>query len=286
MPFRQIWTYTDPNGAFWTESFFVGTGPIAAVAAKVAVLLPVRLPMLYPTATLRLVRTSDLDNPRSVIETIVNLPGLAPSSAGPADQNAAVVWDLHSSGGLRRKWWMRGAPADFFKRDPLTGRNTPPAVMLTAFAAFILAASTAGYGIRALKRAKDRTPPGYVTVTLATQVSAGVTELTLTDGTLVWPGAPGGRVILSLFSQKDLPRLNGHYTLVGSSAGKIRVAYQLPWAGPIPTPGGRVSSEAFQDVDTFAPLLCQFDHYGSHDTRDDFFSSRGSRRAGRIRLSP
>ena len=283
--FRLVWEYVENTGSTFNEIYYVDSSTAASAVLTTNSLALNRLAFLHPLNRLVQIRSSQVDANRVTGLSIYNWYGTATSTpvVGPATPGDAIVCTLAGATSGSRRIWLRGAPDDFIIRSPNSGIDLPPPKLQDALTAWFKSLQQNGYGLRLL----------------ATQVPGPLTNLkilsvdgTAKDGTslVTLAAAPGypfpSRVIIGSASKKDLPALNGRWSLLAAPAGAvIRIPYQTP--GGLVFTGGNAKcrQETYQTTIIFSATNCGFHHYGTRTTKNPITHSRGARRAVRIRTS-
>jgi hypothetical protein len=278
--YRVVWEFAESNGSGFNEVYYVDAASVAAATQATPALIAARLAMLHNLNRLLRIRASDVAQNRVTANRGVNLPGTSSAYGAPLAVGCAVVIQLAGAAGSARKLWMRGVPDDLYLRNATTGQDDPPAALLNSLNVWFSVLALNTYGIRRL------TPSGvglyYPRKILQVDGSAlnGQSICTL-------DAAPGyavpSRVVIGGASKKDLPALNGHYTVTAINNALITIPYQTP--GGLVIKGGKATmrQETYSAVDVFVPGSCSFDHYGTRTSRSPLTRSRGARRAARIR---
>lgn len=280
--FKHVWHFRDINGSSWSEVWYREAGNLEDAATIKNDILLLRETFLDKLHTFRSITVSDVSNARNTKQILLNDKGTSGGTGGPADPEDSIVCSLTATGGGKRKWWLRGNSRSDFARSATSGADQPPPAFAGNLSAFIQSMKNASFGILRLKPVATRNPPGYYAVQSVAANIDGTTSIVV--------AAPNGslftnkRVILSRFDPKLFPALNGRYQVVSTTTTNIVVNYKIASGSGENTPGARVAVEEFDPVHIFDPAGCGFDHYGSHDTKNPNTSSRGARRAKRLRL--
>jgi hypothetical protein len=280
--YRVTFEFAGPGGSAFNEVYYTTDSAIAGALPSTG-LVNARLALLHPQYTLQRVRIAQADALRVTLPKTLNLPGVSDGSGGPLPPGDAVVSTLTSAAGGSRKIWLRGCPASYQLKDSTSGRDSPPASLITRLQSWFLALNRNGYGIRQV----SKQAPGPLKNVKINSVDGsrkdGTSDLTLA----VAPGYPfPSRVIIGGASKKDLPYLNGRWSLVKVVAGAvITIPYQTPGGLVISGGNAQVRQEVYPGVNVFDSNLSNFAYYGVHITKNTSTRSRGARRAARLRAS-
>lgn len=287
--FRIVWEFQESNGASFQEVYYRDANSPSEAAALGNALKIARLNLLHPLNTWQRIRVSQVGSNRITATVAVASIGTAFFAFGATNQEplpvgAAIILSLSGAAGGSRKLWLRGCPDTFYNRDATTGRDVVKAELQKALDDFFPQLKKAGYGILRLKPA---TAPGQgVLSPLAiTQIDGHTTP---GQSVLTLAAAPGypfpGRVIIGRTSQKDVPGLNGHWSLLKAPNGnQITIGYTTPANTVVITNQGYVRSEEYNPVSVFDDKNCGFDHMGTRTSKNPLSRSRGARRAARLR---
>jgi hypothetical protein len=281
--YRNIWTFTGQDGGSWNEVYYEDQSSISATGPGLN-LINARLNLLHPLNKWRAIRIVDVDVPRATRPITLNLAGGNDGGgAGPAPNSESIVCAMSSLAGGGRKLWLRGAPDSFIIKSPVTGADAPPASLTKFLGYFFAQLKVNGYGIRQL----SGIVPGPLSPLKILKVDGTAGDGTSLVTLAVAPGYPfPSRVTIGGASKKDLPALNGQWSLVQAPAGAVvRIPYQTPAAGIVMGGSAHMRQAIYHTTHVFDPASCAFDHYGSHSTRSTNFRSRGARRAQRLRTS-
>jgi hypothetical protein len=287
--FRIVWEYVGNNGATFNEVYYKDAADAGEATKTVQSLALNRVKFLHPLYKLVQIRSSQVDGNRVTGISVYNWPGQAPAVTsggtlqGPDVAGSSIVCTLAAATGGSRRIWLRGAPDEYIVRDKTSGLDEPPSILLDALTAWFKALVLNGYGIR---RVSPQAPGPLQNVKILS------VDGTAKDGTslvtcAVAPGYPfPSRVIIGGASKKDLPSLNGRWSLVQAPAGAVvRIPYQTPNGILVSGGSAHIRQEQFQALAIFAADKCGFHHYGTRTTKNPVTHSRGSRRAVRIRSS-
>jgi hypothetical protein len=281
--FRVTWNFVENTGAQFNEVYYVSASNAQAAATTKANLQTNRVSMLHPLNKLVSIRAAQVDKTRVTSINVVNLTGTGPLNFGPVPAGLAGVVSLAGATGGSRKVWMRGLPDAWVSRDKTSGVDVPAAAYLTALQAWFTSLQNNGYGTRQVLQPV----PGPLTNLKILQVDGsakqGYSDVTLSAA------APYGfpaRVIIGGASKKDLPSLNGRWSLMQAPAGAIiRIPYQTPEGLVIQGGAAHCRQESYAAIQPFVPANCNFLYFGTRATHVPLTHSRGAKRAARIRAS-
>lgn len=280
--YRIVWEYTENNGAGFNEVYYKDAADIASALKVDENLIGSRLFMMHPLNTLLRIRVSDTTALRKTGTQPLKLTGNYGGDSGPVAVGDAAVFALSSAAGGTRKLWMRGCPDSYIQRDPKTGIDAPPAFFQKLQFTWFTALEASGYGIRRL----TPSAPGPLQKAKILSVDG-----TAKDGTskLTFANAPGypvpSQIVIGNASKKDLPGLNGTYSVLAVNGAIVTIPYQTPLGALIVTSTATARQAVYQATAVFSAALCAFDHNGTRTSRNPLSRSRGARRAARLRLS-
>lgn len=285
--FRVVWEFSGVGGAGWNEVYYKEAADAAAAASVTAGLAQARLRFLHPLCRLVRVRSSDTTALRITGGNGFNLAGTAimssPIDDGPSVAGDAIICALGAAPRGSRKIWLRGAPDSYIRRSGVSGQDDPTAGLLDLFTTWFSALAANSYGIRALTP-QTLGPYGNIKIL---QVN-GVTTPGVAVVTTATPPQyiANDRVIIGGASKKDLPYLNGRWTVLEAVVGNtFKIAYQTPQSILVPGGNAHVRKEGYTAVNVFSPALCSFAYFGTRTTKNPASHSRGARRAVRLRTS-
>lgn len=279
---RVVWEFIESNGSSFNEIFYKDADQISSAVEVPQTLINARLPMLHYLNTLLRVRVSNTQALRQTGTKPINLVGTYGGQSPPLPVGDACVLALASNAGGSRKLWMRGLPDIYQARDNKSGQDAPQGPLLKLLDTYYNELSKAGYGIRRL------TPPapGPLANVKITQVDG-----TAKNGTsvLTFQQAPGyavpGQIVIGGASKKDLPGLNGVFSLIAVNGALVTIPYQTPGGLVVTTTTAHARQAVYQATAVFTPSLCAFDHFGTRTSKNPLSRSRGARRAARLRSS-
>lgn len=286
---KLIVQFLGSNGEEWAEEYWSNlSSPLVAVLDDATINL--RLKFLAAPHKITRLRWVMSNASRLGKQQDVFKPGLrvdtTSTGASYMPCDTALVYKLYGSAGGSRHLWVRGLTEDCFSIGA-GGKPVTDAGIDRAIRAWIKALGTLGYGIRALNSVPLR-PPNVVPIS-SVDGSAGGSSVVTCGGPHGL--AVGDEVILYRTSDKDLPRLRGHWfvgALGTTPATQFVIPYQTPRsAGPVPATG-LVRKAEYGATQAFIgdATNVKFQHVGHHDTREKVFGSRGRSPAKRLRATP
>lgn len=281
--FKITFRFVGVDGSEWTEQYYKGnaSNPTDAANADMG-LIAARLDMLNKLNTFRSITAADVTANRVTTQRVLNLRGTQKDAPdfGPEVGEAAGVFNLVGANGSKRKLWLRGWTRGSFFRYKDTGIADIAPAMDAHAKGFFVGLKDNGYGIRKLKPITNPLNQLAQITSIDAVTLPGFATLTL-DHALAFVN--GGQALITKASRKDTPALNGTWVVTVIDATHIRIPYVPPRGVNLSAQIGTVRIKEYNAVDIFAPGLCGFDHYGSHDTKVPASHSRGARRAARIR---
>lgn len=281
--FRHTLTFVGPNGSRWNEVYYQEADNVQS-AALTARFASARLALLAQPSKLRTNRIAQVDQPRVTRQVTYNLNGTGGGSfTTPAPETSAIVLGLTSAAGGSRKLWMRGLPSNYINIDQASGQDRPSSVVIGLIGTFIQEAANAKLGIRKIAGISPGPTSPIKILTVDGSRKDGTSDVTLAAA----PGYPfPARVSIGGASKKDLPNLNGQWSLVKAvNLAVVTIPYQTPQGLVVVGGNAHMRQAVYPGVNVFDPNNSGFDHYGSHATRQSDFGSRGARRAARLRTS-
>jgi hypothetical protein len=278
--YRVVWEYAESNGSGFNEVYYTDAASPAAAATLTNTVGVARLALLHPLNTWLRIRASQVDANRATATRGINLTGTAPGAGGPLPVGSAAVCSLSAVAGGSRKLWLRGIPQVWYKRDGASGIDSPPAALLTALTNWFSLLAGNGYGIRKLAPVGLGLLAKRKIIQVDGTVQPGTSSVTLD----LAPGYPvPGRVLIGGASKKDLPGLNGHWSIQAVLGAVVTIPYQTPQAKLFTGGAATMRQEQYGATSVFNPGGCAFDHFGTRTSRNPLSHSRGARRAARIR---
>jgi hypothetical protein len=286
--YKVVWNWIESSGATWSESYWVNAASAAAAATPVYGVLQTRMSIADPTVILKNIRSFSTLSSRDTFINTYLIPGKYSASSifGPAPAGAAAVVSLGAPGSRSVYHWWRGLPQELVRLNSLTGFPNPPPYLTNAIQAFAGYYGLAGAGIRVLN-----TPQRFQIVLLTYNP---VTKLTLVEYQNPPTGAPfaispNNRVIIQLASKKDLPALNGGWTVqnfvaaAAGATGTFEIPYTLPNSLTTIATGATVKNQGYSTITPYNSGYATLAYYGTRSTHSTFSDSRGAKRAVRLR---
>jgi hypothetical protein len=278
--FKTVWQFVESNGSTFSEIWYKDGTSISTIVDPASQSVQRRLGFLHPLNSLVRIRVSQVGTLRNTQNVLINKAGQAIGTLGPLPAGAAIVSQVAGVGGGSRKWWMRGNAKDDYARDPVTGVDKPNAGFLQLLQSMFNALNTDAYGILRLTPLANPA----VQVSSITQADGkttpGKTVLTLNQAL---PVVAGAQVIISRVNAKELPRLNGRFTVISVVGPTITINYATPSNTIVPILNGFIKAVAFDTTHLVDPARSGFDHMGTRTSKSPLSGSRGAKRAGRIR---
>ena len=276
---------TGKKGGTWSEVWYRSANDLNSAVQFSQRLINLRLDLLHPINILSKIRVSQVGSPRitSIVNVQKNGYQFAPTTPAPID--SAIVCTLSSSAhAATRRWWLRGWDASFAKRDSDSGNDTFSAGCINGVKNFLTEAAASSFEILPLVKSSVG-GFAYIAVTKVDGTAAnGTSVLTLAAAP---PGGLPMQVILGRFSKKDLPGLNGTYTVLAAGALSVTIPYSTPENQMIASPDGRLRLLGYLSGAVIDPTISGPSFIGSRQTKSPFTGSRGARSANRrLRLSP
>lgn len=281
--FRVTFNFVGQDGGGWNEVYYQDAASIALVNLSINT-ISARCALLHPLNKFRTCRIVQVDSPRVTRNVNVNNFGIANNAGtGPAPNPDAVVVLMSSLAGGSRKLWLRGCPTLFIAKDNASGADAPPAELQKRLLYYFQALNADGYGIRQLQGIAPGPLSPLKVLTVDGSRKDGTSDVTLTAA----PGYPfPARVLVGGASKKDLPGLNGQFSMVKAAAlAVVTIPYQTPNGLVVVGGNAKMRQALYTNTHVFDPPSCGFDHFGSHATRSTNFRSRGARRVARLRTS-
>jgi hypothetical protein len=288
--YKVTWNFLDSVGASWSEVHYVTAGTSAAAAQPNYTIIYPRLVMMHKTAILRTIRATNVAGGRDTYTNVLNQTGQYndTGSYGPAPPGLAAVVSVGGTTGRSIYHWMRGLPDGLVSNNVSTGFPSPPATLVRYITAFFNAyGSIGGAGIRTL----TPNPKFQITSVAFNNLNNTATvNYTVATGQTPPVYAAGSRIIISQASKKDLPGLNGGWTVisatnaVGPGVASLVIRYVTPQETALIPCNGFLKTQAYNALVPYATNSAILSYYGTHSTRAVFSNSRGSRRAARLRV--
>jgi len=169
------------------------------------------------------------------------------------------------------------------KRNKDSGLDEPPSALLDALLVWFVSLAANGYGLRRLATQVPGPLQNVKILSVDGTAKDGTSLVTLAQA----PGYPfPSRVVIGSASKKDLPGLNGRWSLVSAPVGAVvKIPYQTPQGLLVTGGNGKMRQESYQAINVFDPPSCSFSYFGTRTTKNPTTHSRGARRAVRNRTS-
>jgi hypothetical protein len=287
--FKVTWQFVGVSGYQWNEVFYKdASSAVDATSTYPAGVAAARLAFLHPLNKLVGIRAAQVGASRVTAFSPVNLNGTAVSlgdalDLGPSAAGDTIVCSLSGATSGSRKIWTRGAPDQWMSRSSLSGADILFPTVASTLATWFSAIEANGYGLHQLS---PQTPGPLQNIKILSVDGSrkdGTSDITLQ----LAPGYPfPARVIIGGASKKDLPALNGRWSLSKTVAGTvITIPYQTPNGIVVTGGNGQCRQEQYQATIVFSAIKCNFLNFGTRTTKNPLTRSRGARRAVRIRTS-
>jgi len=278
--FKMVWSFAanGQKGGKWSEVWYRSASSITEASVFTNALLNKRLKPLHSTNTLLKIRVSEVLNPRSTTVVNVRKVGVEVNFDPNPIATAAVVTVSSSVKAATRRWWMRGGDVDDMHRDKISGNDVFSAGFLTDVKDCLIAFAAAGFEILPVQKpAVNGFGPSNIKQVDGSLVQ-GKSVLTL-DAPLT--ANAGDLVIITKTSPKDLPGLNGRFTVIASVGPLLTIAYVTPQAQTITTLTGQVRKLGYISGATIDPAISGPAFIGSRKSHSPFTGSRGAKSAKR-----
>jgi hypothetical protein len=287
--YKLVLNFIESSGATWSEIYYRSASNAQAAASFTNAVVTNRLSILHPTSLWRNLRAFNVASNRDSYTVVLNYAGkyVDSSGAGPAASGAAAVCSFTVAAGRSTYHWLRGIPNALISNNAATGFPTPPAVLVAAIRQYAAALGNNGCGTRNISNVVN----GKYQITNLTANSASNTvtiSYSIAAGQAVPTWTNLSRVVISNASKKDLPGLNGHWSVVSvvnptavPGTGSVTIRYVLPNGATTIPCNGFIKLEGFSGVNPFVTGLLAY--YGTHSTKSVFSNSRGAKHASRVR---
>jgi len=285
--FRVVWEFSDAGGATFNEVYYVTAMDAKTAATTTGGLSTARCALLHPLVRLVVIRSSQVDANRVTSNVAYNMVGTAVVSpdqdAGPSTPGNAIICTLSATPTGSRKLWMRGAPDYYIQRGAASGQDFLASNVKDKLTTFFSKLQANAYGIRVLTPQTGGALSNIKILSVDGTVPGGIASVTLA-------AAPGyafpSRVIIGGASKKDLPGLNGRWSLAEAPAlNVVKIPYQTPQNRLVTGGNGKMRQEVYTGINVFVAENCGFSHFGTRTTKNPSSHSRGARRAVRLRTS-
>lgn len=281
-------SYFSSGSSSWTEVMYCNASNISGAGSNFSTaVVNARLKLANPLTYWRKVRISQVGAPRVSTILPINKQGTDTTlgystGTNPMPNTEAIVCTLGNVvPGASRRLWLRGSSQAAAARSPITGNDSLDPNFSSALTNWFLKLQQNNFEILPLVPVGQQGVQ-YVNVTnVAPGAAPGQTIVTCATP----PGlSVGNQVLMSLFSKKDLPALNGSFTVTAIAGNTITIAYALPNNVAQPVTKGRLKKQIFASGAGIAQTYCSFSFIGGRKTKTNFTGSRGARSASRIRL--
>lgn len=283
--YRVIWEFNSNTGNTFEEVYYREATDANEASRLIPSLQAARLELLHPLNTFIRVRSSNVAQSRDTGLNTLNLAGTYTQTEGPAVAGATIVFNLGAQGSGSRKLWLRGFAGSAYRRSDTTGRDILLPYVDNASKEFFAALKRNGYGIRKLTPIASNPTSVYAKnpIEKVDGTKADGTAIVTYKNALVY--AAGQRIVIGGTNKKDVPSLNGHFSVIDQTGKTVTIPYRTPNDAIVLTGGGYLRLETYGATAVFDPALCGFSNLGTRDTKSPLSHSRGARRAARIRLS-
>jgi len=290
--YKVVFEFSESNGSTFSEVYYRESSSPGDAVKGLAAVIDARQLLLNRLNNFDRVRAAALDASRATAILPVNRSGwntvgpLGSDTASfdqvPLPVGAAIVCVLGGSGGGSRRLWVRGCNLGDYRRNSVTGVDQFSASFQKNFAALVVALNAAGFGIRRIGRVNPTINPARKIVSVNGTRGDGTSDVT-TDGLVSLDATQ--RAVITRASPKDLPGLNGRFSVLKVAGMVYTIAYRTPEDRTITaTNSGYMHAEVYGALSPFDPLLCKPDHLGTRTSKNPRTRSRGARRAQRTRL--
>lgn len=284
--YRVVWEFNMNTGNTFDEVYYREATDANEAAKLIPSLQAARLELLHPLNTFIRVRSSNVAASRDTGINTLNISGTYTNDQGPSVPGATIVFNLGAQGAGTRKLWMRGFASSAYRRDNTTGRDILLSYVDESFKTFAAALKRNGYGLRKLTAISNNPTSVYSKnpiISVDGTVGNGTSVVTYKNA-MTYP-VPG-RVVIGSTSKKDVPGLNGHFSIISQAGATVTIPYSTPNNILTTKAGGYIRQETYGATAVFDPALCGFSNLGTRDTKSPLSNSRGARRARRLRTSP
>jgi len=279
--FKQIWTYST-QGAQWSEVYYQNDTSLAESAKFSTAFLNKRLKFLNTATQLVKIRTSDILNPRASVVTPIRKDGQGyGGNEEPENINTAAVCTLSSSAApSSRRLWLRGLVNQDLRRSAGTGTTFITPRLQEAITAWIKELAAQSYCVNTILRVGQDNVKYFRIASVTPVANSGQAVLDIGGD---WVYVVGSLGTISLASKKDLPGLNGTFTIVKKTATTVTIDYQTPGNATITSSSARIKAKVPVTGAVINPALSGFSFAGSRKTKNALTGSRGAKSASRIR---
>lgn len=280
--FKHTLEFIEGNGATFSEIYYANDSSLTAAKTYPDAFYSARLTMLMAGHTLLRDRVSQVGASRVTGRRVINLVGQIPvTGAGkfnPGPPGGAMVVNLVGLNGGSRYLWMRGGTSVDLSYNQFD-QPSPSAGWLINIAGWLSSLSLSGWGLIQLANVGANPPQTVSLVDGMTTPGKSV----LTMAAPLAGAVAGGRVVLGKFNKKDLPSLNGQFSIIAVAGTALTINYATPQNAKITTTQGQVRVATYGNVSVVDPANSKFAYAGSRITKNPYSRSRGARRAARLR---
>lgn len=276
---------TGKKGGTWSEVWYRSAGSLQSAATFDPALILARMLLAHPLTQLSKIRVSQVGSPRVTTIVTMNAQGVFIGGTGPAPIDSAIVCNVSSSAvPATRRWWLRGWDASMATRNVANGNDVFAGVTTISLSAWFNALANFGFEVLPLVKPAVGVYSPY-SVTKVDGTVPGKTVLTASGPIVTIPGV--NQIIAARFSKKDLPGLQGPFTILSSVGGTITIPYSTPGNTVVVPSTGQFKMLSYVSGATIDPAISGPAFIGSRQTKSPFTGSRGARSANRkLRLSP
>lgn len=273
------------KGGTWSEVWYRSAASMTEATTFPPALVLARMLLAHPLTQLSKIRVSQVGSPRTTAIVQMNTGGMFIGSTTPAPIDSAIVCNVSSSAvPATRRWWLRGWDASMATRNPASGNDVFSSITTISLAAWFSALASNGFEVLPLAKPLPG-PYSPYTVTKVDGSVPGKSVITTTQLIVTIPGV--NQVIATKFSKKDLPGLQGPFTILSSAGETLTIPYSTPNNAVVIVSSGQVRMLNYVSGAVIDPALCKAAFIGSRQTKSPFTGSRGARNANRkLRLSP
>jgi hypothetical protein len=282
--FRTTWTYQGGDGTTWSEVYYQDQSNITDALTPFKALWQSRIAMLAATNTFLGIRCAQVGALRNTGYNVYNNPGVASTATSAADTTGScAVLSLTGQSGGARKLWIRGLADWEIVHNPASGVPQPPALFLTYVTNFVKQLAANGYGI--LRITPQAVAP-FVNIPILKVDGSLLNGTSVVTMQAAQVFAVPGMALIGGASKKDLPALNGRWTILSQPApNQLLIRYQTPQGTIVDGGLAHIRQLGFQPTSVVNPSQSGFNYYGVRITKNYVTRSRGSRRGARIRTS-
>lgn len=273
------------KGGTWSETWYRSAVNMGVATYFSDPLLYPRLNMMSPLSQLTKIRVSQVGNPRVTAIVQLNRQGTHPFATTPAPIDSAIVCNVSSSViPATRRWWLRGWDSEDAFRDNVGGNDVFTAYLRGQLVTWFTQLNNAGFEILPVAKTNNVQNANYPVSQIDGTAGNGQAVLTVNNPAF-W--TVGNTLILTRFSKKDLPGLNGRFTVLNTTNNVTTIPYVVPGNQKMATPGAQLRLLTYVSGCTIDPYISGPSFIGGRQTRSPFTGSRGARSANRrLRLSP